>query len=185
MSTIATYIRDAAYNRLLTIAPWKSTRRTPIPTLQADMLPALGVFLLRETMNPDGDSNNGPPRYISDAVIAFTVTAASSTPDVLDTDVDALVDLIEDTLLCDGTFIDLRDAENKPILDSIPTISRTFNFPRDGETYFLECRVQMTFRFYCYFAPRTPNLLRKVSVDVRPFNDPVTVADKFEIDLTG
>lgn len=186
MTTIATFIRDAAYNRILNIAPWKSVRRTPLPTLQSDQLPALGVFLLRETLNPDGDANVGPPRYIGDAVISFAITDLASKPDVLDGSVDKLIDLIQDTLLSDGTFIDLRDANNQQLIDSIPTIVRTFNFPNVGETYFLECRLAMTFRFFCNFPPRTPNLLRDVMVDVRPNNDPVPSApEPFDIKLTG
>lgn len=185
MTTIATYIRDAAYQRLLKIAPWNSTRTVPIPPLQANLLPALGVFITRESMSPDGDSNVGPPRYISDAIISFTVTDLASKADVLAGSVDDKIDLIQDTLLCDSTFIDLRDQTGEPVLDSIPNVTRTYNFPSQGETLFLEARVQMTFRFRCFFEPAAPNLLRTVMVTVQPNGEPVPGGDPLDIELTG
>lgn len=171
MSTLATMIRNAAHARLSTIKTFQSIRKTPIPTLHADQCPALGVYMLRETMNPDGDSNTGPPRYICDAVISFTVVDLANKPEVLEGSVDDALDLIEETLLRDGTFLDMRDAKNHPILDSIPTITRSYNFPQMGENWFLEARLQMTFRFFCFFEPRAPNMLTKVSVHTTPFDD--------------
>jgi hypothetical protein len=169
--TISTYIRDAMFSRIEPITPWKSTRKTPFPTLQPDQVPALGVFLLRETMQPDGDANVGPPRYIVDAVISVAVVDLASKPTVLEGSVDALVDAILNTLLTDGTFIDLRWTDGSPIIDSIPTIQRTYQFPQIGESYYLECRLQMTVRFMCFFEPVAPNML--TAVDVTPSPSPV------------
>jgi hypothetical protein len=184
--TIASYIRDAAYGRLLNVAAWKSTRKVPIPPLQGiDQCPALGAFILRENMTPNGDANVGPPRYIADAVIAFSVMDALSKPEVLGGSVDTMIDLIQDRLLKDGTFIDLRTPTGDRVIDSIPNIARTYNFPNSGETYFLECRLQLTFRYFCFFDPLAPNLLRDVAVDVRPNNNPVPVGDPYHIPLTG
>lgn len=168
MSTITTYIRDAIYSRLLAanIAPWKVTRKSPSPTLQTGDFPALGVFVMRESYNPDGDSNVGPPRYIVDAVISVAVIDLASKPDVLEGSVDARVDTILNTLLQDGTFIDLRWTDGKPILDSVPSIVRSYQFPQIGESYTLECRLQITFRFMCFFEPLAPNALLEVDVHI-------------------
>jgi len=176
MSTIATYIRDAIMVRLKAadIMQWGSVRTSPFPTLQPDQLPALGVYLMRENYSSDGDGNVGPPRYIVDAVISISVTNLQSDPNALDTSVDNAVNDIEETLLCDGTFIDLRDLNNKPIIDSIPNITRTFQFPQNGETYYLECRLQMTFRFMCYFEPRAPNWFKTASVEVTSLENTVS-----------
>jgi len=170
VSTIANYIRDAAVTRIVAanIKPWKAVRKSPIPTLQTDQLPALGIYMMRENMSPDGDSNCGPPRFIADAVISFAVIDLASKPDVLDGSVDTAIDLIETTLLCDGSFIDLRDLNGQPIIDSITNISRSYQFPQIGETYYLECRLQITFRYFCFFEPVAPNLLTTVSVKASP-----------------
>jgi hypothetical protein len=165
-STITTYIRDAMYDRLLAakIAQWKVTRKSPIPTLQIGDLPALGVFIMRENYQPDGDSNVGPPRYIVDAVISVAVIDLASKPDVLEGSVDARVDTVLNTLLQDGSFIDLRWTDGKPILDSVPAIVRSYQFPQIGESYTIECRLQMTFRFMCFFEPLAPNAFTAVDV---------------------
>lgn len=171
MSTITTFIRDAIYDRLVPIYAWKSTRKSPIPTLQSGSVPALGVFVLRETYQPDGDANVGPPRYIVDAVISVAVLALASDTDVLEGSVDTLIDQILDALLTDGTFIDLRWTDGSPVLDSVPTIQRTYNFPQIGETYYLESRLQMTFRFMCYFEPKAPNAFTTVDVHIENLDD--------------
>jgi hypothetical protein len=45
-------------------------RKVPTVTTQNDQFPRLGVYLVRENENPDGDANVGPPRYLDDTVIA-------------------------------------------------------------------------------------------------------------------
>ncbi len=185
MSTIATMIRDAAFTRLLGIFDWKSTRKIPVLPVQASMMPCLGAFVLRESYSPLGDANVGPPSYIVDAMLGFSVTDLSSDSDVLEGSIDTKIDLILNTLLCDGTFIDLRDENGNPVIDSIGSITRTYNYPSEGETNFCECRLQMTFRFFCYFEPNAPNLLRDVVVDVKGDGAQLSDGTPLEIELTG
>lgn len=168
MSSLATQIRDAAFNRVTKAITFKSTRKTPFPTLQSDQLPGLGVFLMRENMTPDGDANTVNPRYQVDTVISFAVIDEASKPDVLEGSLDGFVDLIETTLLCDGTFLDLRDASNHPIIEAVSAVSRTYNFPREGETYFMEARLQLTFQYRVFFEPVAPNLLRSIVTTIQP-----------------
>lgn len=183
MSSISTYIRDAMFTRINTLYPWKSTRKAPAPTLQVSDVTALGVFLLRETMNPDGDANTGPPRYIVDAFISVAVVDLATDPEVLEGSVDAKIDNIRDTLLRDHTFIDLRWTDGSAIIDSIPSITRTYQFPTNGEAYFLECRLQFQVRYFCYFDPIAPNALLEVDVDTQPFDGTVSPAYTTSIPL--
>lgn len=171
MSTLSVQIRDAAFQRITNaIATFKETRKIPFPTLQPDHVPALGVFLLREQYSPDGDAGVGPPRYVAEATIAAAVVDLSSKSSVLDGSIDTSVDLILDTLLCDPTFLDLRDSvTGNPIIESIPQITRTTRFPKEGETYYCEVSLQMTFRFRCFFEPLAPNTLTTVAVTAEPF----------------
>jgi hypothetical protein len=184
MSTLSVQIRDAAFTRITTvITSFASTRKTPFPTIQTDQVPALGVFLLREQYSPDGDADVGPPRYVTDATIAIAVVNLSSDPAVLDGSIDSDVDLILDTLLCDPTFLDLRDTvTGQPIIEAIPQITRTTRFPKEGETYYCEVSLQMTFRFRCFFEPLAPNELEIVSVQAEPFGSAgATFTTQFDV----
>lgn len=177
-------IRDAAFTRIIkALADFKSARKIPFPTLQPDQVPALGVYLLREQYGPDGDPDVGPPRYVIDATIAVAVVDESSKPAVLNGSIDANVDRILDTLLCDPTFLDLRDsASGQPIIESIPQITRTTRFPKEGETYYCEVSLQMTFRFRCLFEPLTPNDLKIIAVQAEPFGaDNSTFTTQFDL----
>lgn len=186
MTTISNYIRDQALARIIAakIAPWKTTRVSPQPTLQTGDVPALGAYLIRETMNPDGDANVGVPRFIVDAVISFMVIDIATKPSVLEGSIDAIVDQIETTLLCDPTFVSLKDVGGNFLIDSIQQITRTYQFPNNGEAYYIECRLQMTFRFFVVFEPLTPNDLLKIDVTTQPMTDKViTGNDVLEIEL--
>lgn len=185
MSTVATYIRDQIVARIGTLYAWKTVRKVPTITTQNDQFPRLGVYLVRESENPDGDANAGVPRYLDDTVISISVMDNLSKPEVLEGSVDAMIDNIKNTLLEDYTFVSLADASGNIFLDSIPNISRTYNFPNNGESYYIECRLQMTFRFNVKYDPILPNLLRTVMVDARPNNDPVPIGQPYEIDLNG
>lgn len=171
MTTIATQIRDAMFTRLTTPAfPWLSTRKIPVPPIQIGQLPALGVYLIRENFTPDGDSNVGPPRYIVDAVIGVMVMEESSTPSVLEGSMDALVDLIEDTILTDPTFLTIKDSNGEFLIDSVPNISRTYDFPKDGETQYIQARLQFTVRFMVIYPPVLTNNFNTMLLTVQPPN---------------
>jgi hypothetical protein len=177
MTTPATYIRDQVLARITPIYDWQTVRKVPTVTTQSDQFPRLGVYLIRETENPDGDPNCLEPRFIDETVIAISVMDALSKPEVLEGSVDTLIDLIKNTLLQDITMVSLRDPNGVLMLDSIPNISRTYNFPNNGETYYIECRLQMTFRFNVKYVPLTPNAFETLAVDIRPDDDPVPPAD--------
>ena len=171
MTTLATQIRNAMFVRLTTSAfTWKSTRKIPVPPIQPNQLPALGVYLIRESMGPDGDANVGPPRYIVDAVFSVNVLEEASNPDVLEGSMDALVDQVENTLLSDISFLNLSDSNGDTIIDSIPAITRNYDFPKDGETQYIQCRLQFTVRFFVIFPPIITHDLITFGLTVRPPN---------------
>jgi hypothetical protein len=166
-------IRDGAYDRIVkAFKPFKSVRKIPMTPVQPDQVPALGVFFVNEDMGPDGDDNVATPRFISDVVIGISVLDTATKSDVLEGSIDKVGSAILDTLLCDPTFLDLRDVTtNQPIIESIPRIKRSHSVQKNGEAYYLELQLQMTFRYRCYFEPVAPNLLTTVAVTVQPPND--------------
>lgn len=178
MSTTATYIRDQIVKRISPLYQWKSVRKVPTVTTQNDQFPRLGVYLVRENENPDGDANVSIPRYLDDTVIAISVMDNLSKPEVLDGSVDAMIDSIKNKLLQDISFVSLADANGTIFLDSIPNISRSYSFPNNGESYYIECRLQMTFRFNVRYDPIFEHDFLSVAVDIRPNNDPVPPTDE-------
>jgi hypothetical protein len=70
-----------------------------------------------------------------------------SKPEVLEGAVDAMIDNIKNRLLQDYHVRVAQDANGTFMLDSIPNISPQYSFPNNGESYYIECRLQMTFRF--------------------------------------
>lgn len=174
MSTIATYIRNQAYARLTTGAissNWVSTHKSPIPTRQGDQLPALGVYLMGEVLTPDGDANVSVPRFVSDVVLGISVLHLAENPEALDGKLDTLVDLIEDTLLQDISFVSLKGEDGKDVIESFPQIQRRYSYPQNGESYYAEVRLQITVRFRCYFEPKATTPLTEVDVHVSPFDN--------------
>lgn len=176
MSTISTYIRDQAFQRLTTGvigANWASSRKVPLPTVQGDQLPCLAVYLLSEQMDPDGDANVGPPRYLSTMHLGISVIDSADKPDVIDGNLDALVDLIENTLLQDITFVSLQDTNGNYLIESFAQIRRSFAFPQQSESYMIEARLDISIQYRCFFEPIAPNKLTDVDVDTQPFDGTV------------
>jgi hypothetical protein len=138
---------------------------------------------MRETMQPDGDDNVSVPRYISDAVLGISVMDSGDKPTVIDGEIDPLVDLIEDTLLQDPSFVCLKWTDGQPLIESFPSIVRTYSFPQSSETYLIEARLLLTVRFRCYFEPLAPNPLTNVVVTVVPTKGTVLPDDQSTLDI--
>jgi hypothetical protein len=173
VSTIATYIRDQAYKRL-TVGPiagnWEKTRKLPIPTLSDQDLPCLSVFMIRENMEADGDETVGPPRFVCNMVLGISIFDSALKPDVLDGKLDTLVDLIEDTLLQDITFVSMKWTDGQQLLEGFPSIQRTNHYPQNGESYLMEARIAMTIKYRVFFEPIAPNAFTEVDVHAAPFD---------------
>jgi hypothetical protein len=171
MTSLTLQIRDAAYDRIVKKFDFKSTRKIPMTPLQPDQVPGLGVFFVSEDMGPDGDENVATPRYISDVVIGISVLDTASKEDVLEGSIDKTGSHILDLLLRDPTFLGLLDTESKqPIIESVPRIRRSHQVQKNGEAYYLELRLEMTFRYRCYFPPYAPNELLEIDVTAQPPN---------------
>jgi hypothetical protein len=175
MTAMANFIRDQLVDRLASIepSPWKTIRKVPMPSLSTDKLPALGVFMIRENMVGLGDANVGPPKFQSDLVLGISITAASNDEESLQAFVDASVETVLNRLLQDYSFTSTlqfpgQPAESPYLIDSFPNIQRTYNFPTGTETYVVECRLQMTIRYWCVYPPETPNWLKMIAVAVQP-----------------
>jgi hypothetical protein len=180
MTALANFIRDQLVERLVSIepSPWKTIRTSPVPSLSSDKLPSLGVFFLRENMIAQRDENVSVPSFISDLILGLSVVAISHDGDALQAYVDSMADIVLNRLLQDGSFASTLSypgtdpsgapPDSKFLIDSFPNIQRTYNVSREGESHVIECRLQMTIRYWCNYPPLTPYWLKLISVAVQP-----------------
>lgn len=167
MTTNATAIRDAIFTRAQGLSAWVTKRKTDLPTLQANQLPALQVFLLSERMTPNGDANVSIPRFIAEATIGVSVVRGFGDPVVLDGAIDADVDAILDALLSDPSFVGMPPA-GPGLFEGVTSITRRRLLPQQGETYFIELRLELTFQFHEEFEPRLPNWFEDIVLTAFP-----------------
>ena len=178
MTTQATKIRNAVYDRLATLRGYNSFRKTPVPQVQPKDLPSLAVYIMSENMVPDGDANAGEPHYVSDVTVAISVIRGFDDPAVLAGSIDEDIDAIETKLLTDPKFVGFGP---NALFEAVPRIQRRRLYPnagKDGETYFAELRLEMTFQTRCSFEPVIPDNFDGVTISARPWthghqpNDP-------------
>jgi hypothetical protein len=179
MSTAATRIRDAIFTRVLpltTASDFKTVRIMPVMMLQPDNLPALTVSLLSERMTPDGDDNAGEVRFNSDVTIGISIVRGFAAPIDLDAQTDIDVDLVEQILLRDPTFVrfgdDTRypigDDRREPLFEAVASINRRRSYPQSGETYLVEVRLELTFRTSADFTPLLEDEFERFALTARP-----------------
>lgn len=179
MTTDATRLRDAIVARLenlstFTAMPYVTVRKTPLPQLQPDRLPALSVFIVGEELTPDGDGNTGPLKFISAITIGISDMRGVNHPTVLDGTMDDQIGLIEQTLFCDPTFArgtdtskPTTDPDRYPYFEAVSKIERQRVMPQNADTYVAEVRIAMTFLKRVAFAPVLTDHLVTVDVTAR------------------
>jgi Uncharacterized conserved protein (DUF2190) len=198
----AAVIRDAVYDRLTRSGHgYAKTRKTPMPHLQTDQLPALSIFVLAGRAGSDGDENVGKVHFVWDDTIAISVARGFEDTAVLEGTIAAEVDALLNTLLTDASFVRFPAAWPKPaaevwavgdpiyfdpatknatkvaaghlrmgealqaaanpsktgkvggLFEGITGATRRWVFPTEGETYFAELRLELTFRHRADYPP--------------------------------
>lgn len=177
-------LRNAIFDRLTAVSfayQYSLARKTPMPTLQAEQLPALSVFILGGDGAPDGDPNVGDIRLINDEVIAVSVTRALADPVALEGNMDAELEAIKATLFTDPTFVKFGDGF---FFESLLRTRRRWLFPREGDEYRIELQYEMTFRKRERFEPVVNDAYLKTTLTTRPAGkDDKTPAITTVIDL--
>lgn len=178
MSTAATLIRQAIVERLTghpDLDGIATIRTQPLPQLQNDELPALTIVIMGETLTPDGDENASIPQFVSDITIGISVVTGFAEPFYLDRDLDERIDAIEGALLTDPTFVRGVDRslpkghpERDPLFEAVSRIQRRRIFPQDGEAYFAELRLELTFVRRVSYPPVIRDRYLKTVLTARP-----------------
>ena len=175
MTTDATRLREEIIARLDTLPGYKKkARRTPLPQQQPSDLPQLSVFIMGERLTPDGDAGAGEPSFNAEITIGISDMRGFATPAVLDGQNDAAVDAIEERLLTDPTFTrkgdpsrDEDDPLREALFEGVTGITRRRIYPQDGETYFAELRLEMTFRTWVTFPPNVTDDFLSVAISLK------------------
>jgi hypothetical protein len=165
VSTNALAIREAIFVRMQTLPGYAKYRRVLTPQIHPTDLPCLSVSIVSEVMSPDGDENAGEPRFISDTVIGISVVRGFADPVALDGQVDIDVDTIEQKLLTDPTFVRFGPSA---LFEGVTQITRRRLYPFEGETYFLELRLEMSFRSRVDFEPQITSPFAGVLMNTVP-----------------
>lgn len=123
-------VRDTLFNavaRMPFFANYKK-RKTKMLQVQPEHLPYLGVYIIDETMLPDGDGNAGNRRFIHTLRVGFSVIIATNDPDAAEQTIDKAFNTIMDGLWsdpflnnCIDTFDPVTQIENAEgvVLESI------------------------------------------------------------------
>jgi hypothetical protein len=165
-------IVEAIISRIKGLAKFKDIRHVPIPPLQPDKLPALGVYFMGTEAPARGDADVAPPKFVCDAMFGIMVVYAMEDPVVLNGKVAALMFTIKNTLLSDATFKALPDVvSGEPFIEAFPRYRQTIAFPKDGETYYCDARLGLTVRWNEDYPPSTSNILQTVAVTAQPFGE--------------
>jgi len=178
--TRATLIRDAIADRIEAKGWFVSVQREQMPTLQPADLPLAQVYIMQESMTPDGDSNVGAPGFVAETVIGVSVLRGFDDPKTMAGRIDLDCDEIETALLTDPTFVSL-DAD--ALFESVERITRRRLFPKDGEAYFAEVRIEFTFLHRVVFEPVVDDDYAGATVTAKPLGfDTDAPYTKFTID---
>lgn len=99
-------------------------RKNKMLTVQPDLLPYLGVYIMDETMTPDGDINAGFYDFIHALRIGFSVMVANNDRDVAETQIDAAFWRIMHVLWTDQYIINVLDTYNPHLGSGNPDNTR-------------------------------------------------------------
>jgi len=116
-------------------------------------VPYIGVYLMPEQMNYEGDWNVTEPHYSNDFDIGLSVIMFNNAGDDLEIELDNAFDLITKGLLCDQTFMSFA-AEHK--IEGVKKIDRSHQFGTVGSSNQMpigELRMTWTFAYHTYFSP--------------------------------
>lgn len=72
--------------------------------IQAQSLPFCGVYLIQETMSPDGDADAGEPRFRTMVRIGFSVIIVNNDPDAAEYQLDRAMQALTGGLFSDPTL---------------------------------------------------------------------------------
>lgn len=152
-------IRDAAVDLINRLGIMRSIREVPTFQWQPEDEPGCGVYLVRETSEPDGDFNAGEPHFLVSAVIGVSVLVRVDDPSELATATDFAVNPIQNVLLRTPEFLSL--------FEGFQGITRSPSYPTNASAYMSETRFEFTVGYRARFEPIVPDDYLKTELVTR------------------
>jgi hypothetical protein len=175
----AIVLRDAAFERITRITEFKRRQKAPILQFGSDDLPAVSVYIARDQGSALGDLTAGEPRFRCILTLGIGVITFAK-PEEAEASADLLLGKCVTTLLHDPTYIKM--------FDGVAGYNRANTFPREGETYFAQCRYDLMLQYETAFPPLVLDDLTEIRVTARvptsDDNDPEGVADPISVRYT-
>lgn len=171
-------LRDAfmeAALRLPQFAGFTSRETRQLPTQVAD-LPSLGVYLIDETMVPDGDGNAGDLNFIVTCRIGFSMVIVNNDPRATETTLDRLYVALMNGLWRDQYLTSFRDTWNPHLGQGTAMNARFEQVPRQfarrvygafasaNETPFAEQQYEISLLYRRDFSPAIKDELLEVDL---------------------
>jgi hypothetical protein len=174
----ALVLRDALFNATLRLPLFASgwqTRKTRRLPIQKDQAPVLGVYLIDETMTPDGDGNAGEIAFVHTARIGFSAIVIIDDPAAAEAMLDRCFWALMNGLWRDPYLTNLIDTLKPGVgetpdnvrFESIARGVRRHSFGLIGsanETPFAELQYDVSFVFRTEFAPTIEDDLEEIVV---------------------
>ncbi|MGY8661772.1 hypothetical protein Q3C01_05305 [Bradyrhizobium sp. UFLA05-109] len=151
-------------------------RKNKMLVARPEYLPYLGVYVIDETMLPDGDGNAGEVRFIHALRIGFSVIVANNDQDALEAQLDAAYWRIMNRLWPDEYIMNLLDTTDPSTGTQNPDNTRIESIERgvrryvwgnaafNNETPVGEVQYDITCRHRTYWSPVIPDDLLTIDM---------------------
>jgi hypothetical protein len=158
-------IRDAVFNFFLPLRPsmFATLRKVPMPSLQPNQLPGISVYELAEDAPSLGLPNMGPTAYKNDTTIGISVCRGFEDPIYLQGGLESDVQFIKTMLLTNAQF---TRRWYGALFESVPSYRTRYVYATEGEAYFGELRLEMTFRFPESFPVEVTDTLQEIDLTI-------------------
>jgi hypothetical protein len=187
-------IRDVFFDTLALREPFFANhfkRKTKMVPSQPDQLPFLGVYIIDETMTPDGDGNAGEVAFIHTLRIGFSVIIANNDQDAAELQIDASFWRIMNRLWTDQYIMNLLDTHNptdgseNPDNTRIESISRgvrrhVFGAQQNNnQTPLAELQYDVSCIYRTYWPPLITDDLLEIDVTTRIKENAIDIKSKY------
>lgn len=190
-------IRDVFFDALTMREPFFANhfaRKTKMVPVQQDQLPFLGVYIIDETMVPDGDGNAGEVRFIHTLRIGFSVIVAHNDQNAAELEIDASFWKIMNRLWTDAHIMNMMNTYDPATgienpdntrIESIVRGVRRHSFGTsqlNNQTPLAELQYDVSCLYRTYWTPIVPDDLLEIDVTTRIKQDAIEVQSKYFFD---
>jgi len=189
-------IRDMFLAKLIAapfFAGFNFRKSRQLPT-QINQLPTLGVYFVKEEMDPDGDLNHGDIDMIHNLTLGFSVVVINNSPEALQEKLDQAYWVIMNTLWRDPYLMNMIDTRAYPgaignpdnvRVEGLAKGNRRFfdHPPLNNETPMGELRYEQVVRYRADYTPIITDDLLQISLTtgVKPGDTPLEMEQRLQV----